>query len=165
MSTTSLLQKSINRFNKLAHDPFEGSLYMLPQTLACEEAADLDTLRTWEIVSTCPHSFSHPAETVCQLIDDLNLKTRAVEEIQHLKKDMLSVVDHYQDEHKSLQQQLIMHDNQDHCIHKVALLFLNIACYLVNSCLSKLRQNLHPSLHYLNLHILLSFAIHRKFPS
>ena len=58
---------------------------MLPQQLAWEEAADLDTLRTWEIVSRCPHSFSLPAKTVRQLIDDLNLKTRAVEEIQLLK--------------------------------------------------------------------------------
>ena len=112
-TTTSLLRKSINRFNQLACDPFEGSSYMLPQQLAWEEAADLDTLRTWEIVSRCPHSFSLPAKTVRQLIDDLNLKTRAVEEIQLLKKDMTAVVDHYSDEHKSLQQQLVIHVSQE----------------------------------------------------
>lgn len=57
----------MNTFNQLAHDPFEGTLYMLPQQLVWEEAADLDTLRTWEIVSNCPHSFSLPAKTVRQL--------------------------------------------------------------------------------------------------
>ena len=86
---------------------------MLPQQLVWEEAADLDTLRTWEIVSNCPHSFSLPAKTVRQLIDDLNLKTRAVEQIQLLKKDMLSVIDYYSDEHYSLQHQLVVHDNQE----------------------------------------------------
>ena len=60
---------------------------MLPQQLAWEEATDLDTLRTWEIVSRCPHSFNLPAKTVRQLINDLKLKIRAVKEIQLLKKD------------------------------------------------------------------------------
>ena len=77
--TTTKVYKPIH---DVALDPFEGSLYLLPQTLSWEDAADLDTLRTWEIVSRCPHSFSLPAKTVRQLIDDLNLKTRAIEEIQ-----------------------------------------------------------------------------------
>ena len=111
-STTSLLRRSINRFNGVVRDPFEGSSYLLPQTLSWESAADLDTLRTWEIVSRCPHSFSLPAKTVRQLIDDLNLKNRAVEEIRLLKEEMLSVVDFYSEEHKSLQQQLVVCENQ-----------------------------------------------------
>ena len=83
---------------------------MLPNALAWEEAVDLDSLRTWEILSRCTHSFNLPAKTVRELIDNLNLKSWAVEEVQLLKEEMVSVIDFYCEEHRYLQQ--IMEENQ-----------------------------------------------------
>lgn len=97
-TTTSSLKQAIHRFNNLEPDPLEGSVYTLPGLLTWNTVSNPEEIRKLELQEV--HSgIELPELSIRKVIDAVNMKARAQEEIPLLKGEMDSMLKFYKKEH------------------------------------------------------------------
>ena len=145
-STTESLKRAISKFNTHSRDPFEGTLYKLPQTIHWKDLSDCEgvELRTQGGVAVdCDMPLLNSA------VRTLQMKRRAQEEIEMVKEDMKRSADFYVAEHSLLHTHLsrIRGDAQTRYIKGC----INLLCHRLLQCeimLSTYSKTFQPHISY-----------------
>ena len=103
-STTESIKRAISKFNNHSKDQFEGTLYILPQSLQWCDIVDLEEMANLELSS---HStVSVDTALLNRAVRILHMNHRAQEEIEMVKEDMKRTAEFYAAEHSLLHSHL-----------------------------------------------------------
>lgn len=90
----------------MSPDILEGTAYHLPDKLNWEVVTNTERLTTSEMNSMSSETASAPTEILAKIVRAHDMKSRASEEVEILKKEMSRVVEFYSKEHSLLMQHI-----------------------------------------------------------